>query len=79
MQRLVYANLEGSRVAREITTKQMAQAIGCNEKTYRNKICGRSDFTWSETYIMKQTFFPDLTYDYLMKRNGEAGAKSAPG
>lgn len=66
MQNVTYTSLEAYRAARGITKEQMASALNCSSRALYDKINGKGDFTWREVCTLRETFFPDLSFDELM-------------
>jgi len=60
-----YPTLVGEMAKREIPRKALAQAIGVCEKALRNKMEGKTAFTWPEVKTIRHTFFPDTSIDEL--------------
>lgn len=58
-------NLEMEMTRKKITKKELATVIGMPTRTLYEKMSGRSKFTMEEAFIIRDTFFPDLTLDYL--------------
>ncbi len=53
---------------KHLTQKEMAAALGMNEKTFSAKINGRISFSIDEMQEIKKTFFPDSSLEYLAKK-----------
>ena len=62
------ANINAEMVRRRIRKPEVAAALGINQKTFRNKLSGKSEFTFSEVQMVRDTFFPDLSLEYLFER-----------
>lgn len=60
-----YRNLKAEMERFGISTKNIAECIGKNERTVRNKLNGDTDFSWSETCKIQHEFFPEISKDYL--------------
>jgi hypothetical protein len=58
-------NLQAEIVRASIKQTDIAEAIGVNEKTLRNKISGFTSFTFPETKAIRDMFFPDMKLKYL--------------
>lgn len=55
-------------MAREgLDAKEIAAGIGVSEKTFRNKINGKTEFTRSEILKIRNKYFKHLPYDYLFE------------
>lgn len=46
----------------------IALHCGISDKTFRNKMCGKSSFTWDEASAIHKTFFPDIPIDDLFEK-----------
>ena len=51
----------------KIKKKEIAAALDIDEKTLRAKLNGTTQFKANEMLKIKDTFFPDLTLDYLFE------------
>lgn len=60
-----YPILIGEMAKREIQKKSLAQCIGVCDKALRNKLDGKSPFTWPEVKKIRHSFFPDIAPDEL--------------
>lgn len=49
----------------KIKKKEIAEALGIDEKTLRLKLDGTRQFKANEMMMLKDTFFPEKTLDYL--------------
>lgn len=63
----VFKNLRAEMARQGLTNIQVAKAIEVSEKTFRNKMYGRTEFTRSEMLKIQKSFFPNLTLDYLFE------------
>lgn len=45
--------------------------MGITSRAFRNKISGRTYFTWPETNVIQKNLFPDLSKDYLFANQEE--------
>ena len=48
-----------------ISNRDIARAIGKDERSISNKLSGRTDFTRIEMFAIRDTFFPEMTLEYL--------------
>jgi predicted transcriptional regulator len=62
------ANINAEMARRRIRKQDVAAALGINMRTLRNKLCGKTDFTFSEVQAVRDTFFPELSLEYLFER-----------
>jgi plasmid maintenance system antidote protein VapI len=65
----MFSNLLAELTRENIPIKEFAKKIGVTEKSARNKLNGKTEFTLSE---IQKTFdlFPDLKMDYLFQKKG---------
>ena len=63
-----YPNLAGEIAKRGIKKTTMAKALGITERALYSKIGGLTQFTWDETCVIRDTFFPDMGKDDLFAR-----------
>lgn len=61
----MYANLKAEMAKKSITRRQIARTLSLHENTVKNKIAGKSHFSIEESFLLKKTYFPDLTLKYL--------------
>lgn len=66
-----YPNLAGEIARHGISVQNIADTMGITSRAFRNKISGRTDFTWPETNVIQKNFFPDLSKDYLFANREE--------
>lgn len=57
--------------AESITVETIATVLNCSEKTVKNKMAGRSEFTFSEARLIKG-LFPKYDLDYLLSEELKA-------
>lgn len=65
----LFPSLNAEIARQNIKTKDIATALNLTEKSVRNKIIGKYDFTYSEMKAIRDKFFPQLTIDYLFYEN----------
>lgn len=65
---IAYPNFVGEIAKRGIKKTDVAQAANMCTKTLREKIVGKSEFSMGEATIIRDTFFPDQTLEYLFER-----------
>ena len=51
-----------------ISRSDIQNLISVSEKTLRNKISGKTDFTWGETKAIRNTFFPNDDFIKLFEQ-----------
>lgn len=62
-------NLKAEMQRNGLTVKDIMDAIGCSEKTARNKINGETEFTYPEAETVRNKLFPSLRLEYLFRPN----------
>ncbi|CAB1243598.1 DNA-binding protein [Ruminococcaceae bacterium BL-6] len=67
-------NLKAEMVRHSITVPDIQKAIGCSEKTVRNKIEERTEFTLTEAFRIRELFFRDCPFEYLFKPDKKKSA-----
>ena len=60
-----YPNLRAEMSRIGIKQGDIAKLLGVGEITVSKKMNGKSKFTIDEAFLIKKTFFPDFTIDYL--------------
>lgn len=68
---VLYPTLIGEMAKREIQRKALAECIGVCDKAMRNKLSGKSPFTWPEVKKIRHSFFPDIPPDKLFATRDE--------
>lgn len=58
-------NLSRELRRKRITHNTVAKRIGVSERTLANKLSGRTEFTVREALVIRSSYFPELTPDYL--------------
>lgn len=58
-------NIKNAMQKRNMTYPAFASLLGISEKTAKNKVAGRSEFTYGEARKVK-IIFPEYDLDYLM-------------
>ena len=54
------------RMKQEKVSKEL---LGVSEKTVRNKLSGKTDFTWSEVKLIRNRFFPNDDFEKLFEQS----------
>ncbi len=71
MNKLAYLNLKAEMAKRNISIEDIAQLLKIHRNSVANKINGRSRFTVDEALLVRDTFFPNLSTDYLFHSGDE--------
>lgn len=58
-------NLQAEMKKNSVSLYDMQSVLGCTERTVRNKLSGRTDFSYSEVRKIRDTFFPGMQLEYL--------------
>ena len=64
----MYSNLEAEMTRNGIKNGDIAKVIKKDERTVRNKRAGTTEFTLTETFAIRDNFFPELSLEYLFKQ-----------
>jgi len=62
---MIYNNLAAELVRNKISVAKAASALGVTQKTFRNKMQGDTDWTWSQICAIRRFFPIPLDLDYL--------------
>ncbi len=62
---VMFKNLQKEMKEQHISNRDIARAIGKDERSISNKLSGRTDFTRIEMFAIRDTFFPEMTLEYL--------------
>lgn len=65
--RIKYPTLVGEIAKRGLTKREVAARAGINERTFRDKLAGRTSFTWSEVTAIQKNCFPDIELSALFE------------
>lgn len=58
---------------KNVSRETLCSMLHVSDKTLRNKLSGRTDFTWSECKSIRKRYFPEEEYEKLFEN-----AVSAP-
>ena len=61
----MFKNLQKEMKEQHISNRDIARAIEKDERSISNKLSGRTDFTRIEMFTIRDTFFPEMTLEYL--------------
>ena len=64
-------NLSAEMARYGVTKADIQRLLSCTDKTVRNKIGGMSEFSISEAFKIRDTFFPSLRVEYLFSSADE--------
>lgn len=71
----MFPNLRAEMTRCGLTAADLSRVAHKTDRSIRDKIGGRGDFTLTEIYAIRNTFFPEMTLEYLFER--ETGQSSA--
>lgn len=63
----MYPNLRAEMARINLRPAVIAEALNISYDSVINKINGKTDFTRSEIFKIRNKFFPDLTLEYLFE------------
>lgn len=71
----MFRNLLAEMAREGLDGKRVAAGIGISEKSFRNKLSGKTEFTRAEILKIRNTYFRSHTCDYLFDlRKGDEHA-----
>ena len=65
---VAYPRLASEIKRRGIKKVAIAERIKVTEKALSNKMSGKTSFSWEQVCEIAETFFPDLSKEYLFER-----------
>lgn len=65
----MFSNLRAEMARHSITAIDISRIIHKTDKSTRSKINGQGDFTLTEIYAIRDTFFPEMNLEYLFARD----------
>lgn len=65
------ANLQDEMKRNRVSILDIQVALGCTEKTARNKVNGKSVFTFPEALKIKKMYFPKIGLEQLFGESNE--------
>jgi len=66
-----YGNLRAEMARKGITGRKIATAIGVRQEAVYKKLNGKSPLMYEEAEAIKDTFFPQLSLEYLFRKESE--------
>ncbi len=64
----MFHNLEAEMARENITVPMLSKCIGKTERATRNKLNGKTQFTWPEVQAIRDSFFPEMDLRYLFEK-----------
>lgn len=71
----MFNNLLAEMARNKISKRDMAIHLGVSEKTIRNYIDGSTKISWLDTLKIKNTYFPNLSLEYLFQADEKPKVK----
>ncbi|MBQ8965884.1 XRE family transcriptional regulator [Ruminococcus sp.] len=68
----MYRNLEAELARAGIKRTKLAELLNVTASTISEKLNKSGRFTLKEAFLIRDTFFPSLTLDYLFEENAES-------
>lgn len=65
----MFSNLRAEMIRHSVAATDLARAIHKTDKSVHNKLKGQGDFTLTEVYAIRDTFFPDMSIEYLFSKD----------
>lgn len=62
---MIYKNLSAEMARFKVSRFDLSTVLGCSEGTIKNKLNGKSDFSYPEARKIQKSFFPGLKLEYL--------------
>lgn len=75
----LYPNLMAELARRNLTKRDIAQALHKDGRTIRNRFNGSAPFTIPEAFAIRDAFFPGVSLDYLFQEWRRVKLKIEPG
>lgn len=69
----MYQNLQAEMARRNVTKRDIAQALHKDGRTIRNRFNGSAPFTIPEAFAIRDQFFPGVSLDYLFQDGAAPG------
>ena len=67
----MFNNLLAEMVRNKISKRDIATCLEVSEKTARNYLNGSTKISWNDTLKIKNTYFPNLSLEYLFEIKDE--------
>lgn len=64
-EKMVYKNLSAEMTRFRVSRLDLGSLLGCSEGTVKNKLNGKSDFSYPEARTIQRKFFPGMKLEYL--------------
>ena len=55
-----------------VSRADMQELLSVSEKTVRNKIYGKTDFTWAEVRAIRNRYFPNDDFEQLFDKESKS-------
>lgn len=67
----LHKNLLAEMARQSISVSDLAKILKCSERTVKNKIEGKTPFTYKEAITIRNSFFKKLDTEYLFSQQQE--------
>lgn len=64
----MFPNLRAEMARKNVTVSDLAKAIHKTDRSVRDKVSGKGDFSWSEINVIRDQFFSGLSIEYLFSK-----------
>lgn len=65
----MFPNLRAEMTRHNVTATDISKVTHKTDRSIRDRIAGRGDFTLTEVYTIRDAFFPGMELEYLFARN----------
>lgn len=70
-------NLKAEMARFDVSNSDIQNVLGCSAKTVLNKLNGTTEFTMSEGFKVRDTFFPSMDLEYLFAKDPQAARQNS--
>lgn len=70
----MFPNLRAEMVRHNVTAGDISKVTHKTDRSIRDKIAGRGDFSLTEVYAIRDAFFPGMELEYLFARNADSNS-----
>lgn len=63
----MYRNLKAEMIRHGVDEADIAKGLGISDRTFRNKISGRTEFGVKQAIQIRDSFFPGMDVEYLFR------------
>ena len=70
----MFPNLRAEMVRHNVTAVDISKVTHKTDRSIRDKIAGRGDFSLTEVYAIRDAFFPGMELEYLFALNADSNS-----